>query len=132
MSTAIERRSTPRTQLLAPVRVRPAEIITGPVEIVGGLSNFSTNSIHLFLDRYNMRKRSQLIVQLANQFDPSSMREFMVEVVREEALQSGRFAIAARILHNIQLKLRDGLLLPESGLWNTFPLITHTSLNIYA
>jgi hypothetical protein len=132
MSTAIERRSTPRTQLLAPVRVRPAEIISGPVEIVGGLSNFSTNSVHLFMERYAKLKRAQLIVRLANQFDPSFMREFMVEVVREEALQNGRFAIAAKILHNIQLKLRDGLLLPESGLWNTFPLVTPTSLNIYA
>ena len=133
MITAIERRSSPRNQILAPVQVLPAEGSRGVVEIVGGLSNFSLNSLYFFMERYTLRKRAQLVVRLANQFDLSiPRREFMVEVVREEPLQCGRLGVAARLLHNMQLKLRDGLLLPETGVWSQFPLIAPVSLNVYA
>ncbi|HWF38628.1 MAG TPA: hypothetical protein VG322_08920 [Candidatus Acidoferrales bacterium] len=133
MITAIERRSSPRNQVLAPVQVLPAESSRGAIEIVGGLSNFSLNSLYFFMERYTLRKRSQLVVRLANQLEVSSLsREFMVEVVREEPLQCGRLGVAARLLHNIQLKLRDGLLLPETGIWSQFPLISPVSLNVYA
>jgi hypothetical protein len=133
MITAIERRSSPRNQMLAPVQVLPAESSRGAVEIVGGLSNFSLNSLYFFMERHALRKRTQLVVRLANQFETTAVRRaFMVEVVREEPLQGGRLGVAARLLHNIQLKLRDGLLLPETGVWSQFPLIAPVSLNVYA
>ena len=135
MITAIERRSSPRTQIevLAPLRVWPAQLSSGPIEILGGLTNFSPNSLYFSMERFSIRKSTQLVLRLANQFGSSAVqREFMVEVVREEALERGRFGIAAKLLHNIQLKLRDGLLLPESGNWSQFPLIAPVSLNVYA
>ncbi len=133
MITAIERRRSPRNRILAPVQVLPAGSSRGEIEIVGGLSNFSLNSLYFFMERYALRKRSQLVVRLANQLEVSSLgREFMVEVVREEPLQGGRLGVAARLLNNIQLKLRDGLLFPETGVWSQFPLIAPVSLNVYA
>ena len=133
MITAIERRRSPRNQILARMQILPVESSRGEIEIVGGLSNFSLNSLYFFMERYALRKRSKLVVRLANQLEVSSLsREFMVEVVREEPLQGGRLGVAARLLNNIQLKLRDGLLLPETGVWSQFPLIAPVSLNVYA
>jgi hypothetical protein len=133
MITSIERRSSPRNLVLAPLHVRPVEVNSGKVEIVGGLSNVSLNSLYFSMERLPIRKRSQLVITLPNQFDRSAIqREFMVEVVREESLERGRFGIAAKLLHNIQLRLRDGLLLPETGIWSQFPLIAPVSLNVYA
>lgn len=100
---------------------------------VGPLANVSLNSIYFLMESVAIRNSMQLFVSFPNEFDAEAVRrEFMVEVVRQDTLFPGRFGVAARILENIQLRLRDGLIVPETGFWSGWPLVAPTRLNVYA
>lgn len=101
--------------------------------VTGPLANVSLNSIYFLMESVAIRKSMQLLVSFPNEFRAESVRrEFMVEVVRQDTLFQGRFGVAARILENIQLRLRDGLIVPETGFWSGWPLVAPTRLNVYA
>lgn len=100
---------------------------------ISPLANFSLNSVYFLMESVAIRKSMQLFVSFPNEFDAEAVRrEFMVEVVRQDTLFPGRFGVAARILENIQLRFRDGLIVPETGFWSGWPLVAPTSLNVYA
>jgi hypothetical protein len=148
MPRSIERRSSPRNQLSRLVHVRPPETSLAPIEVLrptcaltsppatlltSALANFSLDSIYFLMESLRIRKHMQLFVSFPNEFNPSAIRrEYMVEVMRHEPLHRGRCVVAAKLLENIQLRLRDGLLVPETGFWSQWPLVVPTRLNVYA
>lgn len=147
MTGSIERRNHPRNQLARLVHVRPAgtslariqspKVITLPSPsanlLPGSLANFSPDSLYFLMESFAVRKHMQLLVSFPGELDfDAARREYTVEVVRQEPFLRGRCGVAARLLENIQLRLRDGLIVPESGFWSRWPLVVPTRLNVYA
>lgn len=133
MLTVIERRSSPRNMVSGLVEVRPAETGLARIEKPCALSNASSDSLYFFIESYIVRQRMRLTLTFPNVFDPSAIhREYAVEVVRQESVLRGRCGVAAKLLENIQLRLRDGLLVPETGFSSYWPLVTPAHIDVYA
>ena len=133
MTGIIERRSSPRNAISGTVQVRTVQAGLTRIQKVCALRNSSSDSIYFFLmERLIIRRSLQLIVSFPKVVDPSAVPyEWPVEVVRHDSLP-GRFGVAAKLPHNIRLRLEDGLIVPETGFWSRWPLLSAAQLNVYA
>lgn len=133
MIQAIQRRDSERDPVTSIVRVRRPE-----VQLAGGVricttENASRNGIYFVAESYTLLHKVQLLLSFPQHGDPQSIpREYLAEVVRVDSLPRGRLGVAARLLHNIQLRLRDGLIVPETGCWMSWPHDTPRLLDLYA
>ena len=134
MTQAIQRRSSHRDPLSAIVRVRPSQ--TGLVipETVCTTENASQQGVYFVAEKHAISQRVRVFLSFPNNFDPTSIfREYLAEVVRLDSLPQGRFGVAAKLLHSVQLRLREGLIVPETGFWKSWPPIDEASrLSLYA
>jgi hypothetical protein len=97
------------------------------------MENSSRNGIYFVAESYTLLRRVQLYLSFPHGSDAQSIsREYLAEVVRVDSLPHGRSGIAARLLHNIQLRLRDGLIVPETGFWMSWPHDAPQLINLYA
>ena len=132
MTGSMERRGSPRNRLSGTVHVRTIEAGLARIQRVCALHNSSSHSVYFFIERYILQEQMQLIVSLPSAIDLSSAyHECPVEVIRQDSLP-GRYGVAAKLLHNIQLRLRDGLIVPETGFWSRWPPVAPTQINVYA
>jgi hypothetical protein len=121
------------TRFQEPLQVRTVEAGLTRIRKVCALRNSSSDSIYFFLmERLIIRQSMQLIVSFPKVIDPSAVPyEWPVEILRHDSLP-GRFGVAAKLLHNLRLRLRDGLIVPETGFWSRWPLVSAAQLNAYA
>jgi hypothetical protein len=133
MTQAIQRRSSPRNKLSSLVHVRPSEAGLVIPESVCPTENSSREGIYFIAEKYTIRQRVQVFLSFPNNFDPAAIfREYLAEVVRLDSLPQGRCGVAARLLNHIQLRLCDGLIVPETGFWQSWPPAAPARLNFYA
>jgi hypothetical protein len=133
MTQAIQRRDSDRAPVTSIVRVRRPEIQLAGGQRICTTSNSSRNGVYFVAESLTLLSKVQLFLSFPHQADPSSLsREYLAEVVRVDSLPGGRSGIAARLLQNIQLRLRDGLIVPETGFWMNWPHETPQLVNLYA
>jgi hypothetical protein len=133
MTEAIQRRDSDRAPVTSIVRVRRPEIQLAGGQRICTTSNSSRNGVYFVAESLTLLRKVQLFLSFPHHADPSSLsREYLAEVVRVDSLPGGRSGIAARLLHNIQLRLRDGLIVPETGFWMNWPPETPQLVNLYA
>jgi len=133
MTEAIQRRDSDRAPVTSIVRVRRPEIQLAGGQRICTTSNSSRNGVYFVAESLTLLRKVQLFLGFPHHADPSSLsREYLAEVVRVDSLPGGRSGIAARLLHNIQLRLRDGLIVPETGFWMNWPPETPQLVNLYA
>jgi hypothetical protein len=133
MTEAIQRRDSDRAPVTSIVRVRRPEIQLAGGQRICTTSNSSRNGVYFVAESLTLLRKVQLFLGFPHHADPSSLsREYLAEVVRVDSLPGGRSGIAARLLHNIQLRLRDGLIVPETGFWMNWPHETPQLVNLYA
>ena len=100
--------------------------------LISSLANFSLDSVYLLVEQVTILRRTRFYVSFPNQFESAALcPEFMVEVVRHQSHFRGGFGVAAKLVENIQLRLCDGLLVPQDRFWKRWPLIVPTRLNVY-
>jgi hypothetical protein len=132
MTGSIERRGGIRSGLSGIVQVWMIEGGVARIQKVCALKNSSSDSVYFFIENYIIRQRMQLIVRFPNAVEPSvAFRECPVEVIRQDAFP-GRSGVAAKLLHHIQLRLRDGLIVPETGFWSRWPPVAPLHISVYA
>jgi PilZ domain len=133
MTQAIQRRDSDRAPVTSIVRVRRPEIQLAGGQRICTTSNSSRNGVYFVAESLTLLRKVQLFLSFPHHADPSSLsREYLAEVVRVDSLPGGYSGIAARLLHNIQLRLRDGLIVPETGFWMNWPHETPQLVNFYA
>jgi hypothetical protein len=133
MTQAIQRRDSDRAPVTSIVRVRRPEIQLAGAQRICTTSNSSRNGVYFVAESLALLSKVQLFLSFPHHENPSSLsREYLAEVVRVDSLPGGRSGIAARLLHNIQLRLRDGLIVPETGFWMNWPHETPQLVNLYA
>jgi hypothetical protein len=132
MTRSIERRGSPRNRLSGILHVRSMDAGLARIQRVCALHDSSADSVYFFIERYIIRERMQLILSFRNAVRPTSdYHECPVEVIRQDSLP-GRYGVAAKLLHHIQLRLRDGLIVPETGFWSRWPPATASQIDLYA
>ena len=144
MSEWIQRRNSPRNPVSSLVRVRRPEWALANPKILTA-ENVSTQGIYLVAESYTIRQRVKLFLSFpTNPVTNTAMnvvpnldlqaidREYLAEVVRVDSLPKGRLGVAARLLHNIQLRLRDGLIVPDAGFWMSWPHMAPQAIDFYA
>jgi hypothetical protein len=133
MTEAIQRRDSPRDPVSSLVRVRRPEVQLAGCERICITENSSRNGIYFVAESYTLLRKVQLYLSFPHLADPQSISsEYLAEVVRVDSLPRGRSGVAARLLQNIQLRLRDGLIVPETGFWMSWPPDVPRVLNLYA
>jgi len=129
----IQRRDSDRAPVSSIVRVRRPEIQLAGGARICTTENTSRNGIYFVAENYAFIRTVQLFLSFPHQADPASIsREYLAEVVRVDSLPQGRLGVAAKLLQNIQLRLRDGLIVPETGFWMSWPHDTPQLINLYA
>ena len=133
MIQAIQRRDSQRDPVTSIVRVRRPEIQLATGTRICTTENTSRNGIYFVAESCALIRKVQLFLSFPHQADPASIsREYLAEVVRVDSLPQGRLGVAAKLLQNIQLRLRDGLIVPETGFWMSWPHDTPQLINLYA
>jgi len=133
MIQAIQRRDSQRDPVTSIVRVRRPEIQLAGGARICTTENSSRNGVYFVAESLALLRRVQLYLSFPHLADPRSIsREYLAEVVRVDSLPYGRSGVAARLLHNIQLRLRDGLIVPDTGFWMSWPHDTPLLLDLYA
>ena len=133
MTQAIQRRLSNRDKVSSLVRVRPSDTQLLLPEAICTTENSSRQGLYFVVEKYAIRQRVQLFLSFPNKFDPTAMfREYLAEVVRVDSLSDTRFGIAIRLLHDIQLRLRDGLIVPETGFWRSWPPVEAGTFSVFA
>jgi PilZ domain-containing protein len=131
--SSIQRRSGPRDQLCCLIRVRPSDPSPAAIERMAATENVSSHGIYFVTEGYTFQKRTQLLVGFAQTLDRSAAPSvFQAEVVRLDSLRRGRYGVAAILLENIRFRLRQGLIVPETGFWKQWPPVAPGHINLYA
>jgi hypothetical protein len=129
----IQRRESDRAPVSSIVRVRRPEIQLAGGTRICTTENSSRNGIYFVAESITILRKVQLFLSFPHHADPTAISpEYLAEVVRVDALPQGRLGVAARLLQNIQLRLRDGLIVPETGFWMSWPHEAPQLLNLYA
>jgi hypothetical protein len=129
----IQRREGHRDQLSCLVRVRESNPAPVGIERVCPTENISSGGIYFITETYALRKRTQLFLSFPRTLGTlATPNGFQAEVVRVDSLMRGRCGVAAKLLDNIRLRLRDGLIVPEAGFWKEWPSVTPEFISLYA
>jgi hypothetical protein len=130
---AIQRRDSPRDPLSCLVRVRESDPAPAGIERAYSTENISSGGIYFVTETYAFRKRTQLFLSFPRGLGTlATLNGFRAEVVRVDSLLRGRCGVAAKLLDNIRLRLRDGLIVPEGGFWKHWPPVTPEYISLYA
>ncbi len=132
----IQRRDSHRAPVSSIIRVRPEVLLpgdaTGAVRICT-TENTSRNGLYFVAESITILRKVQLFLSFPHLDQAAALSpEYRAEVVRVDSLPQGRLGVAARLLHNIQLRLRDGLIVPDTGFWMSWPHDAPQFLNLYA
>jgi hypothetical protein len=129
----IQRRDSPRDQISCLVRVRESDPDPAGIEHVYPAENISSGGIYFVTETYAFRRRTQLFLSFPRSLGTlATLNGFQAEVVRVDSLMRGRCGVAARLLDNIRLRLRDGLIVPEAGFWKQWPPVAPEHISLYA
>jgi len=129
----IQRRDSDRAPVSSIVRVRRPEIQLANGARICTTENTSRNGLYFVAENLTIVRKVQLFLSFPHRAEPSSVTpEYLAEVVRVDSLPQGRLGVAAKLLQNIQLRLRDGLIVPETGFWMSWPHDTPQLINLYA
>ena len=133
VTQAIQRRNSDRIQSSFLVHVRLPEARLAIPETICTTANSSREGVYLIGDRNSLQREVRLFLRFPNNFDAGAvLREYLAEVVRLDSLPQGRCGVAARLLHNIRLTLRDGLIVPATGFWESWPPAAPERINLHA
>jgi hypothetical protein len=133
MIQAIQRRESLRDPVSSLVRVRRPEVQLASGERICTAENSSRNGIYFVADSYTLRRQVQLFLSFPHITDLHAISpEYLAEVVRVDSLPHGRSGVAARLLNHIQLRLRDGLIVPETRYWIAWPHDEPRLIDLYA